>query len=267
MRIAKSFLPAIVFGLLVAALEPAQDDVAALISRLAEPDLDIRTLHALEAHPPDPRIKPGLEQAFDLRTEKSAKQRIAVTLLRLGDLSPKFFEFLAGYARAAVKDRTPLFMDLDASGHEIRGQFSAEFRNWCKQNGKDQKTTAALQIGEYPTDVHLLAESQDPRANAIFREGLESPYPNVVASAVEGLGRLQDFAALPLIEKACTRLRGGQIAIAQALPWFGGREAERLMARIVPDVRHREFLTGQVQQLRQLEVKRALARTGVPREK
>jgi hypothetical protein len=96
---------------------------------------------------------------------------------------------------------------------------------------------------------------------------LESPYPNVVANSVEGLGRLQDFSALPAIEKASTRLRGGQIAIALALPWFGGREAESLMARIVPDVKHREFMTGQVQQLRQIEVKRALARAATPREK
>jgi len=116
------------------------------------------------------------------------------------------------------------------------------------------------------TRVHLLAESQDPRADAIFPEGLESPYPNVVAYSVEGLGRLRDFAAIPLIGKACARLRGGQIAVALALPWFGTREAESLMARLVPDVKHREFLTGQVQQLRQIEAKRALARTGASRE-
>jgi len=260
-----AFLLCICFCLAAVAL--GQDDVETLLVRLGTQPLDLHSLYALEAHPPDPRIIPALEQTFDSRNDKSEKQEIAVTLLRLGDRPAKLFEFLAGYARIAVEDRTPLFMDFDGNGRAIRGRFSAEFDNWCKLNAQDPKTIAARQIGEYPKDVLFLARSQDPRANAIFREGLESPYPNVVAYSVQGLGRLQDTTALPLVAKACERLRGGQIAVAMELPWYGTREAEALMERLVPDRKGRDFLTRQVQQMRVIELKEALSRASAPNQK
>jgi hypothetical protein len=239
-----------------------QDDLSGLLARLGEAELDPSALGAIEAHTPDPRIMPALEEAFDRRKAKEEKQEIAVTLIRLGNQTAKYFDFLAGYARTAVEDRTPSFMDFDQNGRAIRGQFSAEFENFCQVNGLDPKATAAKQFGDYIQDVHFLARAQDPRAIEILRRGLESPYPNVVGYSVEGLGRLQDTTAVPLIEKACERLKGAQGVVAMALPWYGTPQAGALMKRLMPDPKHREFEIQQVQRLRLIELRQAASRAG-----
>jgi PBS lyase HEAT-like repeat len=244
-----------------------QDEISSLLARLDEDQLDPSALGAIEAHTPDPRILPALEEAFARHNAKEEKQEIAVTLIRLGNKSATYFDFLAGFARAAVEDRTPYFIAFDRNGKEIRGQLSAEFENFCQLNGLDPKATAAKQFGDYIQDVHFLARAQDPRATEIFHRGLESPYPNVVGYSVEGLGRLQDTAAIPLIEKACERLKGAQGVVAMALPWYGTPEAEALMERLMPDPKHREFEIQQVQRLRLIELRQALSRAGVVNQK
>jgi len=251
------------FALLLLALTViGQDDLSALLAQLGDNQFEILAVGALEAHTPDPRIMPALEEAFDRRKAKEEKQEIAVTLIRLGNRSAKYFDFLAGFARAAVDDRTPFFMDFDQNGRAIRGQFSAEFLNWCAINHQDPKVTAAKQFG-YPKDVLSLARAKDPRAIEIFRKGLESPYPNVVGFSVQGLARLQDTAAMPLIEKACERLRGGRDAVAMELPWFATREAEALMERLMPDRNDRDFMTRQIQGLRLIELRQSVSRAAV----
>lgn len=232
-----------------------QDEVTTLLGQLAGNGLDRSALLALEGHPPDPRIIPGLEAAFESREAKNDKQAIAVTLLRLGEKSDKYFDFLAGFARVAVEDRTPYFQ-------VNRGQFTLEFEAWCAQHGKDPRTVASIQIGVYPEDVLALAKSQDPRAAELFRKGLESRNPTVVGFCVEGLGRLQDVTAIPLIAKAAERLPGAKRAIAMQLPWYGRFEAYQLMERLEPDRRSREFHIDQVERARLAEAKRVLSRTG-----
>src|ERR1039457_3402359 len=75
----------------------AQDEVTALLARLSSEPLDESVLDAIERQPYDDRIVPALEAAFDHRAPKSEKQAIAETLVRLGDKSRKYFEFLASY--------------------------------------------------------------------------------------------------------------------------------------------------------------------------
>jgi len=240
-----------------------QDTLSELLSRLASEQFDESVLQAIEGHPPDPRITPALEAAFGRRVAKSEKQEIAVTLLRLGDKSAEYFDFLAKYAREAVEDRTPCFIYVDANGRAVKGRFSPAFENWCALNGKDPKSVAAVQIGVYPRDVLFLARSQDPRAADLLRKGLDSPNPTVVAFSVEGLGRLQDAAAIPLIAKAYENLpEDGRVAVAMELPWYSSPEAYRLMERLVPDPKYRDFLAAEVQRLRLAESKRVLSRTG-----
>ena len=78
--------------------------------------------------------------------------------------------------------------------------------------------------------------AQDSRAAELFREGLDSPNPLVVSLSVQGLGRLQDATAIPLIAKACERLPRSAIrGISMQLPWFSRPEADALMQRLTPD--------------------------------
>jgi hypothetical protein len=83
---------------------------------------------------------------------------------------------------------------------------------------------------------------------------------------VEGLGRLHDVAALPLIGKALERLKpGDRTAIAQELCWFRTPAAERLFERFVPDSRMRDFSRRQIEMLQVLEANRVARRTGKAR--
>jgi HEAT repeat protein len=265
--------PGIVFILALARLWLAvplartQDEVSALLARLSSDPFDESVLYAIERRPSDDRIVPALEAAFDHRAAKSEKQAIAETILRLGNKAERFLEFLANYAREAVEDRTPFFLKVDAEGKAVPGQFSAEFENWCAQNGKDPRSVASVQSIVYPKDVLALAEVQAPSALELFKKGLDSPNPIVVSISVRGLGRLRDVASIPLIAKACDRLPSARRAVAVELPWYSDPQADALMERLVPDRKARSRYAADVDQLRLAELDRILSRTRGSRTK
>ncbi len=209
---------------------------------------------------PDEANHQGLKERPDLQ--------LAATLIRLGMQSGLYFDYLAGYARAAVEDRTPFFPKYDAQGRFLRGEFSAAFENWCAQNKKDPRTVAATQFSVYPEDVLILAQAQDPRAGELFRKGLDSPNLLVFGYCVQGLGRLRDGSVIPLIAQVADRVTvGDRLAIAMQLPWYSLPEAERLLLRLVPDRGTRDHLRDDVHRIRLAELNRALQRSGsAPRQ-
>jgi HEAT repeat protein len=231
------------------------------LERLASAPFDEATLYSLEGQPEDPRTLPALRSVFEHATDKREKQWIASTILRLGDRSEEYFGYLAGYAKEATEDQSPPFAKYDSNGQGVRGQFSSEFLNWCTVNGKDPRTVASLQLGSYPDDILILARAEDPRALELFRRGLESPNPLVVAYSVQGLGRLHDTQALPIIVQAAERLRPAErFVISMNLPWYSQPEAFQLMARLTPDAKLRDHLTQEVQQHQLAEMIRAQSR-------
>jgi HEAT repeat protein len=120
---------------------------------------------------------------------------------------------------------------------------------------------AALQFTVYPVDVKILAEVDDPRALDLFRKGLDSPNPGVVAYSVEGLGRLHDMSALPLIEQVFQRLPSGdRMAVPMELPWYDRPEAYQLMQRLNPNPATLNFDIQQVERMRLAEAQAAQAR-------
>jgi hypothetical protein len=255
-------------GIWITALAVGQDKLSELLANLEGGSFDRSVLHALEAQPSNPKITEALETAFRRKTAKDEKQAIAATLLRLGNKAPKYFDFLAGYARVAVEDRTPSFIKVDSNGRSVRGEFSAEFENWCASHGENPKSVAAIQSGTYPQDLEALASVQDPRAREIFRKGLDSPQPLVVVLSVEGLGRLQDAAAIPLIAQASEHIsEGTKLAVATKLPWFASAEADRMLEHLAPERKYRESCVAEVQRLRLGELKTILSRTGAAAQK
>jgi len=88
----------------------AQDSVSELLARLANGPFNKSTLYSLEGQPPDPRTMPALESAFDHSKTTEEKQWIAATLLRLGEGSRAYFDYLAGHAKEAIEDSTPFFV-------------------------------------------------------------------------------------------------------------------------------------------------------------
>jgi hypothetical protein len=119
-------------------------------------------------------------------------------------------------------------------------------------------------MGEQPGDVLTLARVNDIRSRDLLRSGLESPNPFVVAYSVQGLGRIQDWDAIPLIEKAAQRMpRGERLGIAMQLPWFTAPQADRLMQELLPDSNARDLFTRQVRRLQFAESEAAQRRSGV----
>ena len=123
---------------------------------------------------------------------------------------------------AAIGDRTPFFASYEALGKSVRGQFDPGFENWCAENGKDPGTiaeAAAAQFSTLPEDVRMLAAVNDSGSRELVRSGLESQNTMVFLYSVQGLGRLQDWDAMPVIEKAAGRLPAAEhLALAMPLP-------------------------------------------------
>jgi hypothetical protein len=246
----------------------AQTDIDILVTRVSEGALDVGALWQLEAQPTDPRILPALRKAFDERAARRDRQELAATLSRLGEKDDRYFDCLAGYAKEAIEDRIPFFEKFDQEGRSISGQFSAEFENWCARNNKNPIEVAARQFQLYPEDVKILAEVEDSRAIELFRRGLDSNNPGVIAYSAQGLGRLHDLTALPLISKAANRIPAGERAvIASQLPWYSHPDAERLLEQLVPDSYRRDYLRRNVQILRVETLKRAQGRRGLAVQK
>jgi hypothetical protein len=240
----------------------AQSEADDLLVKLDGP-LD-NVLLRLESLPLEAKTLPALRAEFERRQEKGEKQKIASTLLRLGDTSDRYFQFLAGYAKAAIDDRTPLWEKFDREGRWVRGEFSAEFETWCELNHRKPSEVAAIQFRVYTEDVKFLAEIDDRRSIDLLRRGLESPYPGVVAYSVEGLGRSQDVSAIPLIARAFERLPvGDRMGVAVQLPWYASPDAYQLMVRLDPNPRSREYSIQMVQMQRQGELKRIQSRTSL----
>jgi len=249
--------------LLIASRGGAQTELEGLFARLSERPLDRRVIWKLEGHPADARIIPALREAFEKREAQEEKQWIAVALLRLGERSDRYYQFLAGFATEAIDDRTPLFVKYDSQGMPIRGQFSAEFENWCAINHKDPRAVAAKQLYGYLQDVLFLAEAEDARADGLFRRGLDSPNPGVVGYSVQGLGRLNDVSAIPLIAKTVEHLPAHDLGtLLMNLPWYTRPEAYQLMERLDPDPKARKFRMDEVERTRLFERQAIQARTG-----
>ena len=59
---------------------------------------------------------------------------------------------------------------------------------------------------------------------SLNQNGLESPYPGVVAYSVQGLCRLRVRSAIPRISDAVSRIPlGDRAAVAAQLPWYASR--------------------------------------------
>jgi len=243
--------------------QPQTDRLEMLLAKLANGRLSEPDLWALESQPQTEKTVPALIAAFHARVDKAEKQWISGSLIRLGERSDTYFNYLAGYAKVAVEDRTPYFVKYDGYGQSVSGQFSSNFENWCARNGKDPRAVGALQFQVYPEDVFILAKTQDLRARDLFREGLGSPNPLVLAFCVQGLGRLRDEAALPLIAQAILQVpAGSRPAVAGQLPWFALPAADKLFEQVTPDRRMRDMYRSSADGMQKSELDRIRKRTG-----
>jgi hypothetical protein len=237
--------------ILFAAATFAQENLDTLLSELARNPLTTGeggdVLHRLERQPSNPRIIPALETAFDKATDKKTKQEVARTLVHIGG-PDRYYEYLAGFARAAVASDMPAPSNIGKDGN---GAITTDpgFEAWAKDHGMDIKTALQAAMYDLPEDVSFLAKARDKRANAIFRDGLNSRSPGVVTYSAEGLAYLQDLSAIPLVVAACERLHPSEVMVAQQLAKFQNPEADRAMERFITSEVSRKNIRREAQMI------------------
>jgi hypothetical protein len=210
--------------------------ISELLSKLATEPLDPSIFFELESHHPEPRVFEALAEAFEKRDSKVDRQWIALTMLHLGNGSERYLDFLSGYAKQAIDDRTPLYYVYGPSGDVMQGEMSHEFERWCRENKRNPKEVIGLQFDTYPEDVRFLARAHDVRAAGLLRSGLESENPLIAYYSAEGLALLQDSEAIHLIVKRCERFPAATASfVAESLARYLTPDADLAMERFVKD--------------------------------
>ena len=248
----------------VAGIQQSKADVPALLAELSHNPGDSRILYKLEGEPRDPRIIRALAAAFERTPDKRSKQELAKTLVVIGAESPQYFEYLAGFARTAVASDSPDPYYYDPDGRSVQAKISPELESWALARGLDPRAAMANAVGEMPHDVYMLAWARDKRANSIFREGLKSHVPGVVAYSAQGLAFLRDSSAIPLIVAACERFHGSaRTGIAWQFAMFSGDiDADQALQRYIPEASERQRLYRNAQSSWAGEMKSQASREG-----
>ncbi len=164
----------------------------------------------------DKSALPELKIAFDKNSIKSNKQRVAIAIVKIGDEDQTFKSYLRGFAEEAIDRDSPNLIDRDSNVKVVRGKFSKDFLNWCKQNGLEPKSTARKVYYEDPADVIALGMTDDPDNLTIFLKGLNSKNDGVVFASICSLARLDDASAIEPIVKVCEAEPASEAAVSAA---------------------------------------------------
>jgi HEAT repeat protein len=195
-----------------------------------------RLPHAALLKRRDPAAVAEMERRFAALADPVQKQDIAVVLLSRRQADQPYFDFLAEPARRAVASTIPFPYTFGETGKEQAGQLSAALLNWAAGHHTDAASAAALAYQEYPADLFLLGLAADPRATAIFLQGLDSPNFLVVYRAAWGLARLRHRQAVPRIVAAADRWTGeASELVARTLVLFDDPAARAAAARLIRD--------------------------------
>lgn len=181
----------------------------------------------------DPILVANAKRAFELTTSVEKKQRLASVLLSIGEKGEKYFDFLAGCARAAISNQTPWPDRYDTSGKTIGG-FSQRFLQWCKTqhcNPSDERSFVKYQL---PVPLLHLAAAGDSRSYPILLEGLKSENLMVVYYAALGIAKLGCRDGIGSVLSAARRWRGERRDfIALTLLFFPQEEAKKQARQMI----------------------------------
>ncbi len=219
-----------------------EEGVDALIARLRQDPTDSKAVDAAISRlgkSSDPRVIPILRQVLQAATEKWYRQKLAFTLVLLGDKDDTAYNELARYAREAITSSAPLWVVYDREGTAIPGR-NPEFEAWCQANRLPLQD-CMRQATESVMDVYMLAVAKDRRSIPLLRQGLNSANHGIVGMAVRGLAWLNDTDAIPTIAEVCERLPPKlAVFVANDSAEFDDPRVEPLILRFIPDEKWRE---------------------------
>jgi hypothetical protein len=223
-----------------------------LLERLSKRPFDTSILGSVQESR-NPALLPALRKAFDESSERQTKQAIAVTIVKLDRESVDHFEYLARFAREAVRSQAPAVLALDSKGRMVRGKMSPEFETWCKDQGLDVNEEAGKQVSGYPSDLFELFSTGDPRAIEILRQGLDSRNPTIVQISARGLAQQQDIASIQRIVAVTRRflIEDDGYSLASTLAAYDGEVAEKQIVEALGDRNLREMYAKAIERKRQ----------------
>jgi hypothetical protein len=167
-----------------------------------------------------------LENKFLHTQDPLDKAHIASALVRLGDKSNTYWDYLVKQATPVVESDEPDFMGFDSRGKSVPGP-SPEFIAWAKAHNISPEGAGEDAVYLAPGKVGLLAMTGDPRGVPILRRALLSPNHMIETIAANGLAEIQDKDSIPLIIEACQKAPAESAAvIAKSLVYFDDPQAQ-----------------------------------------
>jgi hypothetical protein len=213
---------------LVEALQRVQDDhlgygFVDLYSYLSV----IAQAHAIEA-------VPDIERLFLKRSDVEEQLVIASTLVRLGDTSPTFWNFLLIHATEALDSNPPLPF---AANPTAEHPYSPEFLAWARARNLTPQSAYEQATFILPYNFSLFAQTGDPRALPLLRRALHSGNFLFNSVATSGLGKLNDVDSIPFILDYCANPQPMNLCmLATNLIYYDDPRAEQGLKKYLPDI-------------------------------
>jgi hypothetical protein len=180
-----------------------------------------------------PSAAPFPSKELEHLTDKAV---VASALVRLGDKSPQYWDFLEAYATVAVNDDAPFPLRFDAAGRMIPKDLAPEFLTWTAARKVDPTAASWDQVYGMPGRLLMVVQSHDPRGLPLLRKALTSRNHYVQAQGARGLAILKDQQSIPQIIDACLKAPADIAPVlARALIFFDDPEAQRIVEQFIPD--------------------------------
>jgi hypothetical protein len=212
-----------------------------------KPDQEVEVFRLLQRN--DKAAIPALEEAYAKEKETSTRLAIAAALVRLGQRDRVYWEYLVASVNATLSNTMPFPVVYDESGQSVRGKYNDEFLAWCERSKVSPDSAAVTALSELPLPILVLAGSHDARGYDLFVRGLASNNHLIVIVSAQGLARLQDKRAIPLLIEAGRRVPAEvALGVAQALVFFDEPRAQAAVEGFIPD---KQYLTALRKQVRE----------------
>lgn len=173
-----------------------------------------------------------------VKPEDLDKAHTASALVRLGDGSDVYWDFLLQQATLAEDSGAPEFLIYNTEGKATAGP-SPEFIEWAKAHAVSVSDTGSAELILLPGMVGLLGMTGDHRAIPLLRRALSSPNYQIEVAGARGLAKVQDRESIPLIKNACQKAPAGAAAsiAAASLVYFDAPEAQLAAETYIPKKR------------------------------
>ena len=164
------------------------------------------------------------------------KLRIASILLSIGIRSRTYFDYLARAAAKALAHDHDMPWPVLYDDHGEPQSLNPALNDWCAAHGVGFWDMHDVAVYEISSPWYFLAAAGDPRAYDLLVKGLHSRNLMIVATAAQGLGKLQDPRAVDELIATGRQVPGeARFGAGQALLFFSDPRAQAAAEEFIPN--------------------------------